>query len=306
MNPTTPPPIQPTQPTPAKSYRALNRRARNAGRVVGLLFAILAFGGGLGFIIAHNIKVQSTKTPTPEVKTLTSDELNKLSTLGANLGTSNQLLTIGATAQFNNNVIISKDLSLTGRLNANGPVTLKSLTISGNDTSIGGLSVGGDLGVTGATTLQKGATIGQLLSLTGNLAVAGTANFGTISASSITVRTLALSGPLAIAHLTTQGALPSSSNGPAIGSGGTTSISGNDTAGTVNMNTGSGSNGGIIMNITFRTPYTANVHISITPLTGAAASAPVYVTRTAAGFQIRIDSALPSGAFLSYDYFVIQ
>ena len=305
MNPSLPP-TSPTPPKPIKSYRALNRRARNAGRVVALLFAILAFGGGLGYFIAHNTKVQSTKTATPEVKTLTPDELNKLSTLGANLGTSNQLLTIGATAQFNNNVIISKDLSLNGKLNANGPVTLKSLTISGNDSSVGGLSVGGDLGVTGATTLQKGATIGQLLSLTGNLAVAGTANFGAVSASTITVRTLSLSGPLAIAHLSTQGALPSSSSGSAIGSGGTTSISGNDTTGTVNMNIGSGSNGGIIMNITFRTAYTANVHVLLTPLTGAAASAPVYVTRTANGFQLRIDSPVSSGTFLSYDYFVIQ
>lgn len=301
--PQTPPP--PAVP-PARSFSILNRRAKQIARVIALLFAILALGGGLGYYIAHVSKQPSSKTKTPEVKTLTPEELNKLSSIGANLGTSNELLTVAATAQFNNNVIISKDLSLNGKLNANGPVTLKSLTISGNDTSIGGLIVGGDLGVTGTSTLQKGATIGQLLSVTGNLAVAGVANFGTISASAITVRNITISGPLVVSHLTSSGPVPSSSSGSAIGGGGTTSLSGNDTTGTINMNIGSGSSAGILINVTFRSPYAANVHVMITPVTGGAASAPTFVTRTANGFQIRTDSPLPAGSLLSYDYFVIQ
>jgi hypothetical protein len=316
MNPTTPTPtptptpVVPGQPGPTPSqkrgYRALNRRATQAARVVGLLFAILVIGGGLGYYIAHVTKVSNAPVKSPEVKTLSSEELNKLSSLGSNLGTSNQLLTIGATAQFNNNVIINKDLSITGRLNANGPVTLKSLTISGGDTAISGLTVGGNLAVAGTTTLQRGATIGQLLALTGNLAVAGTANFGALSAATITVKNLALTGPFVISHLNTQGPLPSSSTGSAAGGGGTSSVSGNDAAGTVNINLGSSTGSGILMNVNFKSAYASNVHVLLTPLSGPAAAANVYITRSQTGFQIRTDNPLPGGGFLSFDYFVVQ
>lgn len=311
MNPNTPNPTpNPNKPSPTpvqkSSYRALNRRATQAARVVGLLFAILVIGGGLGYYIAHVTKVSNAPVKSPEVKTLTAEELNKLSSLGSNLGTSNQLLTIGATAQFNNNVILNKDVSITGRLNANGPVTLKSLTITGGDTAIGGLNVAGNLAVNGATTLQKGATIGQLLALTGNLAVAGSANFSALSASTITVKNLALTGPFVISHLNTQGALPSSSTGPAAGGGGTSSVSGNDAAGTVNINLGSSTSSGILMSLNFKVAYTSNVHVLLTPLSGAATAANVYVTRSPNGFQIHTDNPLPGGGFLSFDYFVVQ
>ena len=311
MNPNTPsspPGIPPasSEKNSRSNFRVLDRRATQIARIVGLLFAILATGGGLGFYIAHIAKTSNQALKTPEVKSLSQDELNKLSSLGSNLGTANQLLTVGAVAQFNNSVIVNKDLSISGRLNANGPVTLKSLTISGNDSSIGGLSVGGDLGVSGATTLQKGATIGQLLSLTGNLAVAGTSTFTSLSSGSITVRNLTLIGPLTISHLSTQGALPSSSSGPATGGGGTSSVSGNDTSGTTNINLGSNTAPGILVNVNFKASYGGNIHVLLTPLTGAAAAANVYVTRSPTGFQIRTDTPLPSGAFLSFDYFVVQ
>lgn len=309
MNPLTPKPASPTPvPAPASSnsYRKLNRRSKNIARVVALFVAILLFGGGIGYYIAHVSKLQTKQVSTPQVKTLSDDELNKLSTLGSNLGTSNQLLTVGANAQFNNSVIINKDISISGKLNANGPVTLKSLSVSGLDSSLGGLNVGGNLTVIGTSTLQKGATVGQLLSVNGNLTVSGTATFGSISASAISVRNITITGPLVINHITSSGPQPSSASGSAVGGGGTTSLSGNDTAGTINMNIGSGSNAGILVNVTFRAPYGANIHVLITPVSGGASSANTYVTRTANGFQIRSDSPLPAGSLLSYDYFVIQ
>ena len=288
------------------NFSVLDRRATQIARIVGLLFAVLATGAGLGFYIAHIAKTANQASKTPEVKSLSQDELNKISTLGSNLGTTNQLLTVGATAQFNNSVIVNKDLSISGRLNANGPVTIKSLIISGNDSSIGGLSISGDLGVSGTATLQKGATIGQLLSLTGNLNVAGTSTFTSLSSGSMTVKNLTLIGPLTISHLSTQGALPSSSSGPAAGGGGTSSVSGNDAAGTVNINLGSSTGSGILMSLNFKTAYSSNVHVLLTPLTGPAAAANVYVTRSPTGFQIRTDNPLPGGGFLSFDYFVVQ
>lgn len=302
-------PATPTNPTtPASpSYRALNKRAGQIARVVGLLFAILAIGSALGFYIAKVNKDAVKPTGKDvQIKNLTPEELSKLSSLGANVGTTDQLFTVGATAQFNNNVIVNKNLSVNGSLNANGPVTLKSLTITGGESTLGGLNVGGNLGVTGATILQNGATIGKLLSLTGNLAVAGTATFNALSSSNITVSNLTITGPLSVGHLSTKGPLPSSSTGSAVGGGGTSSLSGNDTAGTANISLGSGTSAGVLINITFKSPYSGTVRVLLTPLTGASAAANVYVTRTATGFQIRTDTALPAGSALSYDYFVIQ
>ncbi len=306
MDPNTKPPVQ-IQPAADRGYRSLSRRANNTAKVVALLFAILAVGSGLGYFIAQVSKNDAKKKlPAPEVKNLTADELSKLSNLGSNLGTSNQLLTVAANAQFNNSVLINKDLSLSGKLNANGPVTINTLTITGSGTSINGLQDPGILNVAGATTLQNGATINGLLSVLGNLAVSGTGNFNTVSATTVNVRNLSLSGPLVVSHIQTQGQLPSSSTGGAAGGGGTTSLSGNDTAGTININIGAGAGSGVLMTVTFRAAYSGNVRVLLSPLTGAAASAAVYVTRSATGFQVRTDLPLTPGSILSFDYFIVQ
>jgi len=306
-------PTQPTAPTPPKtptppsttSFNKLTKRANQTARVVGLLVAILLIGSLVGYLIAQVVKNDSAKTPAPQVKTLTPDELSKLSAIGSNLGTSNQLLTIGATAQFNNDVIVVKDLSINGKLNANGPVSLSSLIVSGGNTSINGLVVGGDLKVTGATTLQAGATVGQLLNVVGDLKVSGAISSNTLNTTTLNVKTINVSGAIVISHLQSSGGLPNSSSGGAVGGGGTSSISGNDTAGTISINIGSGAGSGTLISVTFRTAYTANVHVLISPLSGASATAPVYVTRTATGFTLRTDATIPTGS-LSYDYLVVQ
>jgi hypothetical protein len=82
------------------------------------------------------------------------------------------------------------------------------------------------------------------------------------------------------------------------------SISGNDTAGTINLNTGTNP-GNTLATITFRAAYSSSVHVSLTPLTDAAATSGYYVTRTSGGFQVHAHSAAAS-ATLSFDYLVVQ
>ena len=126
------------------------------------------------------------------------------------------------------------------------------------------------------------------------------------NASAISVHNLSISGPLLISHIISQGPNPGIVPGTAVGSGGTVSISGNDTAGTVNLNIGNSPPAGVLGTITFRAAYTGTVHVLLSPLSGAAASTPAYVTRTGGGFQIHTDSPPPGGVGLSYDYFVTQ
>lgn len=282
----------------------MKAHANSVSGVVTLIVALLIIGGAIGFSVSYLRQPSTTTTKKPTVATLSQEELQKLTDLGTNLGNSNQILNIGANTLFRGNVNVTSDLTVGGRFNANGPVTLSQLNITGT-TALGGLNVGSNLTVGGVTTLQA-TTINGLANVNGGLNVSGAASVNALNASNISVRTLAISGPLIISHIQTQGATPTVSGGSAVGGGGTVSMSGNDTAGTININTGSGTAGGILASVVFRAPYTGGTHVLLTPLTGASASLPAYVSRTSTGFQIRVDSPPPAGTVFAFDYFVTQ
>ncbi len=279
-------------------------RANSVSSVIALLAFILLVGSIAGYFYAQSTK-KATEPAKTQVQTLSQDDIKKLTDVSTSLGNSNQTLNIGANALFRGKLDVTGDFSVGGRFNANGPVTLSELNISGT-TALTGLSVGSNLTVSGLTTLQKGLTVGQLLSVNGGLNVSGTASVNALNAQSISTQTISIAGPLTIGHLRTQGPTPGISAGSAIGGGGTVSISGNDTAGTVNINTGSGTTGGLLASIAFRAGFTGGVHVLLSPLTGPSASTPVYVTRTASGFTIRTDSPPPAGSVMAYDYFITQ
>jgi hypothetical protein len=283
------------------AWNSLRKRANAVGSIFAL-FSFLVVGGavsGYYWAKAHTPKPQ---TKEPAISTLSQDEINKLNQVGANLGTAGQTLNIGANSLFRGKVDVGGNLTIGGQLNANGPVTLSSLNITGS-TAATGLIVGSDLKVTGISTFDKGISVNGLAAINGGLNVTGTASINALNAATIAVRTISISGPLTIGHLATQGPAPGIVGGT-VGSGGTVSISGNDTAGTININTGTGP-GGVLASVTFRAAYPGAVHVQITPLSGGAASAGAYVTRTGGGFQIHANTP-PSGQTLSFDYLVIQ
>ncbi len=302
--------MPPGTPTPApekkilpkgKAWDRLRERANTFGSIAALFMFLVVVGGFGGYFYAQSKKPAKT-TEKPTIQALTADELSKLNEIGANLGTTNQTLNIGANALFRGKADITGDLTIGGRLNANGPVTLSQLNIVG-DTAATGLNVGSNLIVGGTTTLQKTLTVAQLVTINSNLNVTGTASVGALNASSIAVRTISISGPLTVSHLITSGTTPSVAAG-SVGGGGTVSISGNDTAGTVNINTGSGP-AGMLAAVTFRAPFGASTHVQLTPLSSGAADSGYFVSRTATGFQIHATTP-PSGSTLSFDYLVVQ
>jgi hypothetical protein len=272
--------------------------------VVVLLVSVLVVGGAIGFGAAL---LRSTKTvaPKPAVQNLSDEEIRKLTDISTNLGTSNQILNFGAGALFRGKVDVAGDLTVGGRFNANGPVTLSQLNITGTS-ALAGLNVGSNLTVGGVTTLQQGLTVNGLTAINGGLNVSGTASVNALNASNISVNTISIAGPLILSHLQTRGAVPGSAAGGAVGGGGTISVSGNDTAGTININTGSGTAAGVLATVTFRAAYTGGVHVLLSPLTGASAGLQAYVSRTSTGFQVRVDNPPPSGAVFAYDYLVVQ
>jgi hypothetical protein len=255
--------------------------------------------GGYFWAKAHT---PPPKAKEPTISTLSQDEINKLNEAGANLGTTGQTLNIGANALFRGKVDVGGELSIGGPLNANGPVTLSSLNITGT-TAATGLNVGSNLNVAGTTTLQKSLTVTGLGTFNGGLNAGGIASFNAVNAATLAVHTISISGPLTIGHFVTQGPAPTVAAN-SVGAGGTVSISGNDTAGTININTGSGP-GGTLATVTFRALYGTTVHVLLTPLTDGAAAASAFVTRNNAGFQVHAGTP-PAGSTLSFDYLVTQ
>jgi hypothetical protein len=155
--------------------------------------------------------------------------------------------------------------------------------------------------VQGVLTVQNGLTVN------------GKASFaGPISAPSITIDALSLTGDLQFGrHIDAGGGTPSASGGGAIGSGGTVTISGTDTAGTVTINVGSGAAAGVLANVTFTSAFNGNPHVVITPIAGLG-SGPVNGTgkfylsaRSSSGFTIATSAGLGSGS-VSFDYIVID
>ncbi|HEX3082169.1 MAG TPA: hypothetical protein VHQ86_02860 [Candidatus Saccharimonadia bacterium] len=319
MPPATPPAPNPTPPPPkppkpslfkellsfkgGNGWTQIKTRATTIGAITGLFAFLVSIGLIAGYYYSQSQK-KPPATSSNNVTTLTPDEINRLGQVGTSLGGNGQTLNIGADTIIRGKTDISGDLSVGGHFSANGPVTLSELNISGS-TAVTGLNVGSNLNVSGTALFQKGLTVTGLATVSGNLSVSGTASITSINATSLSVRDLTITGPLLISHITTQGPPPTLTAGTAVGGGGTVSISGNDTAGTVNFNIGSSPPAGVLGTITFRAAYGTTVHVQLTPLSGAAASTPAYVTRSAAGFTVHTDSP-PAAGTLSFDYLVTQ
>ena len=300
------PPVQlfPKKPNRGSSWNRLTNRANTIASITALFVFLLVVGSVGGYYYAQSRKAAPSTSKTT-ISNLTPAEIANLSEIGTNLGSAGQTLNIGANALFRGTAQVTGDLTIGGKLNANGPVTLSQLNITGT-TAATGLNVGSNLNVTGNTTMQQSLSVAGLTSLAGGLNVGGAASFNSINASTLSVRTISISGPLTVSHLATQGPTPTFVTGTSVGAGGTGSISGNDTAGTLNFNTGGGPPAGVLGTITFRAAYSGTPHVLLSPLSGAAGSSNVYVTRTTGGFQVRTDSAPPAGSILSFDYFVTQ
>lgn len=220
---------------------------------------------------------------------LTSDNLATLKGATTLVGDPKQILDIQSNAVFEGQVLVRGELN-----------------------SAGDLKVGKDLSVTGAGTFNQLQTIGNLTvngsqTIKASLSVSGDGAFsGKLSASQLTVGTLNLTSDLTITkHITVSGSLPKVSAG-SVGSGGTVSISGSDTAGTVTINSGSGPTAGNLVTVTFATAFKSTPHVVVTPVGVAAGTLDYYVTRSNNAFTVATVNAPASGSSFSFDYVVIN
>jgi hypothetical protein len=182
-----------------------------------------------------------------------------------------------------------------------GNTSLAQLNVNGDGT-LSTLNLRKDLVVAGITQLQGAVTLSQLLTVNNNANVVGNlAVGGTLSAKSFSIQTLVING-----HLITSGSTPGvGPGGGSLGSNGSVSISGNDSAGRIAVNIGAGGNGsGTLASVAFRTQYGGIPYVIVSPI-GFACS--LYVTNVSVGgFSVGSNGCLSAGQSLGINYIVEQ
>ena len=264
-----------------------------------LLFVfILVIAGVILFVAIQQSKNQAVKDQTSTQK-LTADALKNLAGSDAKVGDPKQLLTIESNAVFSGKVLIRDSLDVAGAIKVGGALSLPGITVSGtsqfDQVQLNSLAVSSNESIQGSLTIQKGLSVG------GNGAFGGT-----VSAGAISTDKLILNQDLQLnRHIAAGGTTPGISPGGAIGGGGTVSINGSDSAGTVTVNNGGGFAPGTVATVTFSNRFNGSAHAVITPVCPGPCNLGSYIVgRTSNGFSIGV-SANPGGTY-SFDYVVLD
>jgi hypothetical protein len=284
-------PLPPGIPPPVPRGPNLLKRLRTRTNTYLLVFILLITVGVIVIYVIATSNKDSLKTSG--TTTLTAEQLAQLKGNTTLVGDAKQTLDVQSNAIFESQVLVRGDLNVAGSIKTGTSLNLNSITVSGNG-NFGELGVSGNLAVGGNTTLQGQLTVQKSLSVS-----------GIISASQLTVTTLQLQGNLTLSnHVTISGGVPSRSNGTALGSGGTSSVSGSDTGGTVTINTGSGPPAGCFVIINFTQKFGNTPHVVISPSNSAAASLQYYANRTANNFSVCTVSVPAASTTYVFDYVV--
>lgn len=300
VNSTLPTPAAPTHPPKQKqSFKRLSALFHHINIYLLIFILVIIISTVVAFVVYRNSRQQTTKTTTTN-ESLNDEVLQQLKDTETTVGDPKQILKVEANTVFGGKVLIKDTLDVAGALHVGGALNLSDLTITGTTTTnkivANSLGVSGDTSVNGQLSVQK------------NLSVSGGASIGgALSAGSLNINTLSVSNNLQVnGHIDAGGGTPGRSNGSALGSGGTSSISGTDTAGTVSINTGSSAPAGCFTTVTFTKRFSGTPHVIITPVGSSGGSIDYYVNRTSTSFSICTSTAPGSGKSFSFDYFVID
>jgi len=262
-----------------------------------LLVMILMMAGFIFYAIKHNSTGANNTVSTQE---LTKEDLAKLKNTDASVGDPKQTLSIESNAVFAGKVLVRDNLDVAGSVKIGGTLSLAGVNIGG--TSALDQIQGRTLTITGDSTLQGRVTVQNSLTVTGNVTVSGLLSAGTLA-----VETLTLNKDLVLnKHINSEGSTPGRANGSALGSGGTSSVAGSDTAGTATINTGSSAPAGCFMSITFTAAYGSTPRVLLTAASSAAGGVDFYTTRSTTGFSICSASDPPDASSLICYNFVSE
>lgn len=304
---------------PKKTLRRTTYRPSHKATFIGLavVAGVLALNGAIIAWLMNAQQASSAKEATQSV-TLSAETLDGLGVSRNAVGNLGAELTVGPNSTFNGKVTMGSDLTVGGKLqlkgdfsanSANfsklqaGEVAVQQLNVNG-DTTTTNINVRTNLSVAGNTTLQGAVTMAQLLTINNSLNVAGNVSVGgTLSARNFQANSLTSGSTLTVGgHIITNGSAPNVGRGGAVGNNGTVSISGNDAAGTVAVNAGTGAGNGLLAQVSFKSQYGNIPKVVVTPVSGYVA---VYTSRSIGGFNIYAANSMPPGGY-AFDYIVMQ
>jgi len=287
---------------PPEKKAPLIKRIFRKLNVYFLLFLLLIVVAGAIAVVNYLNSQKPQAEPTISDQQLTEKALQQLKNTDATVGDTSQTLTIQGNAIIAGQTLMRGDLNVAGNFQSGGSIQGPSLTISGDSnlgkTQADTLQVAKDVAIQGSTTIR-------------DLNVSGTTSFsGPVKASQLTVTRLILAGNGSLEvpnHLSFSGATPGRSiiGAGMLGSGGSLSINGSDTSGTININTGNGPNGtGCLVRINFRQTFTSLPHVLISPVNSAAGALQYYVERNQDGFSLCTNNTPGANKSFAFDYFI--
>ncbi len=287
---------------PAEKKISPVRRFFRRVNVYLLLFILMVIVAAAVTIVNYLNSQKPPETPNIASQNLTPEALKQLANTDTSVGNTSQTLTIQGNAVISGQTLARGNLNVAGNLQVGGSIQAPNITISGQTnlgaTQINSLQVAQNTAIQGTTTLR-------------DLNVSGASSFsGTVTASQITVTRLILSGDGVLQlpnHLSFTGPSPSRSiiGSGILGSGGSVSINGSDTSGTINMNSGNGPNGsGCIVKVNFQRAFASQPRVIISPVGSGAATMDYYVDRDTKGFSLCTNSAPAANKTFAFDYFV--
>lgn len=286
-----------------KPKQSFSKRVRGLISHVNIyvLLFVLIIVIALGIILIGIQRNKKVDAPTTiNTQTLTADELKELTESEQKVGDPKSTLAIESNAIFSGKVLIRDSLDVAGTIKVGGSLSLPGISVSGESSfdqiRANNLNITGNVGIQGQLNVQK------------NLTVSAGATFGgPVSAPQLTVQSLQLSGDLQITrHIDAGGGTPGKSDGNSLGSGGTATVSGTDTAGTITVNTGGGPGAGCFVTLSFTQKFSNTPHVVITPVGSAAAGLNYYISRNNSGFSVCTTNAPGGGQSFSFDYIAID
>ena len=290
----------PTPAQPAEKKISPIKRFMRRANIYFLIFLLILVIAGIIAVVSYLNSQKPPVEPNISNQPLTQDALKQLANTDASVGNTSQTLTIQGNAIIAGQTLARGNLNVAGNFQAGGSIQGASLTISGKSTlgatQINSLQVATDTAVQGNTTLR-------------NLNVGGTASFsGAVKASQLTVSRLIMSGNAVLTvpnHISFTGPNPGRTiTASVLGSGGSASVNGSDTTGTVNLNTGNNPTSGCFVRINFNQQFSNPPHVLVTPIGAGAGQLNFYVERDRSGFTICTTNAASANRTFAFDYFV--
>ncbi len=286
-----------------KTKQTFGSRVRSIASKVNiylLLFILIIIMTVMVAVVSMQRSRKESDNKPADSQSLTQEQLKQLSSSESKVGDPKQTLNIESNAVFTGKVLVRDSLDVAGGIKIGGSLSVPGITVSGTsvfDTvQLNNLTASGNASIQGQLTVQKGLT------------VAGGASFsGPLSAPQITISTLQLNGDLQLnRHIDAGGNTPGKSDGSALGIGGTASVSGTDSAGTVTINTGGNPPAGCYITVNFAQKFNGTPHVVITPVGSAASGLNYYITRTTTNFSICAMNSAPASTTFAFDYIALD